>query len=494
MIEELARYPHANDPAVRELAMRALDAAKSAGATYADVRLTVTRTDELFTGTPGQWSMPRNDEHGAFGVRALVDGAFGFAASNTWTLDEAARLGREAATQARTNSRGRRRRIELGAAPPVATGDWQTPIQVDPFTVPLAERVDVLWALGDVIGRMDLAWNVGVQMQTRLRRQEKAWASSDGSFVTQKLYSVSGALGIAAAGSGRTISVPYEGLQPMAGGWDVFTNPQHAREIPAVIDQIAPMLEAEPVEPDKFDIVVDASTTARLIAFTIGVALELDRAMGFEANASGTSYFTPGESYPLGPAMLNVSGNRSSATGLASVKWDDDGVQPQPYAIVKDGVAVDFHTSRDVRVNPSHGCASSEHAGSLVTIQPPNLEMAPGAADTTIDDLARGLERGLVVIGGVVTADRQQLNGEINPRRVYEVINGKRTRDLRNVELLFRAPELWKSLAGIGGARSRVATGITTYKGQPGQQQTFSVSAVPARFNKVAVTDRARLA
>jgi TldD protein len=280
----------------------------------------------------------------------------------------------------------------------------------------------------------------------------------------------------------------------MAGGWEVFTDPRHPREIPAILDHITPMLDAEPVEPDKFDIVVDGYTTARLIALTIGVALELDRAMGFEANASGTSYFTPGESYALGPAMLNVSGNRSSPTGLASVKWDDDGVLPQPYAIVKDGVAVDFHTSRDVRSTASHGCASSEHAGSLVTIQPPNLEMASGGADTTIDDLAKGLERGLVVIGGVVTADRQQLNGEINPRRAYEVINGKRTRDLRNVELLFRAPELWKSLAGIGGARSRVSSGVTTYKGQPGQQQTFSVSAVPARFNKVAVTDRARLA
>jgi TldD protein len=493
-VEALARYPSVNDPAVRELAMRAIDAAKAAGASYADVRLTVTRTDEIFTGTPGQWSMPRNDEHGAIGVRALLDGAFGFAASNTWTLDEAARLGHEAATQARTNSRGRRRRIELGAAPPAATGEWQTPIQVDPFTVPLAERIDVLWALGDVIARMDLAWNVGVQMSTRLRRQEKAFASTDGSFTTQKLYSVNGAFSVAASGSSRTVGVPYDGLHPMGGGWEAVTDPRHARDIPAVVEQIGPMLEAEPVEPDKYDIVVDGYTAARLVATTIGVALELDRAMGFEANATGTSYFTPGERYALGPAMLNVTANRSAPAGLATVKWDDDGVVPQEYAIVKNGTAVEFHTSRDVRVNASRGCASSEHAGALVTIQPPNLEMQHGTVDTMLEELAAGLERGLVVIGGLVTADRQQLNGEINPRRVYEVINGKRTRDLRNVELLFRAPELWKSLAAIGGARSRVSTGVTTYKGQPGQQQSFSVSAVPARFNKVAVTDRARLA
>src|SRR5687768_3053322 len=73
IVEAVSRYPGASDPVVRELAARAMEAARKAGASYADVRFTVTRTDELFTSLPGQWSMSRNDEHGAIGVRALVD-------------------------------------------------------------------------------------------------------------------------------------------------------------------------------------------------------------------------------------------------------------------------------------------------------------------------------------------------------------------------------------------------------------------------------------
>jgi predicted Zn-dependent protease len=120
--------------------------------------------------------------------------------------------------------------------------------------------------------------------------------------------------------------------------------------------------------------------------------------------------------------------------------------------------------------------------------------MLPAKTNTTFDDLVAGLEKGLVIVGGDVSVDRQQLNGEINARKVYEVRKGKRTRYIRNSELLFRAPELWKGLQGIGGAQSQVWTGVHLYKGQPGQEYSIGVAAVPARFNRVPVTDRSRQA
>lgn len=107
--------PRAGDPLLRELAMRALDAAKAGGATYADVRLTVTRTQAFYYGNP-----PVDSEEIAVGVRALANGAWGFTASPEWTPDTLTRLGHEAAAQAKGNSWPGRAGIELAERPPAS--------------------------------------------------------------------------------------------------------------------------------------------------------------------------------------------------------------------------------------------------------------------------------------------------------------------------------------------------------------------------------------
>jgi TldD protein len=498
-LSALDRYPRAGDPALKDLAAKALDAAKAAGATYADVRFTLTRSEELQVGRPGAWYLLNNNEHGAAGVRALADGAWGFAASNVWSADEAARLGREATVQAKTNARGRRRRVEIGDPPPLATGEWKTSIRRDPFLIPLNEKLDVLWALAEVASRMDVNVSVSSGTILRQRRQEKTFSSTDGSFLVQTLYFIDPEFSISATAANRSARLRYNRLQPAAAGWELVADQTLVRDIPPVVEEVIRMLDAEPVDPDRYDIVCDGYTTANLVGYTIGVAAELDRVLGYEANAVGTSYLAPPTDmlgkYTLGPSWLNVSANRSRSGGLATVKWDDEGFVPDDYRVITDGVLVDYHTTRELATalgaqRKSHGCAGSENALSITTLQTPNIEMHPGPAETSFDELISGLEKGLVIVGGRVTIDRQQLNGEINAQEVYEVRNGKRTRYIRNSELLFRAPELWKGLQAIGGPKSQVFTGVDVDKGQPNQNLNFGVGAVPARFHRVSVTDR----
>ncbi len=506
-------YPHAGDPTLRELAARALEAARAGGATYADVRLTLTRIEDLRTSGSSLYFIIQNDELAAAGVRALVDGAWGFASSPLWTLDEMARLGREAAAQAKANARSCRRRIDLGDPPPAATGEWRTPIARDPFAVPLAEKIEVGWAYGEAASRSNIgARNAGVgsSMTMKWQRQEKTFASTEGAFLSQTLVQAHPELSVGVVTpkgrAGRTSDL----LQPTAGGWEVVADAPITNEIPHLIEDALLMTEAERVTPNRYDVVFDARVTAQLVARTIGVAAELDRVLGYEANAGGTSYLAPpGQqlgSLALGPGFLNVRANRSSPRGLATVKWDDEGVSPEEYPLIQDGVLVDYHTTRELagtlsswyatRGRPvrSHGCAAAESAIQVTTLHPPNIEMLPGREALTFADLVAGLDRGLVVCAGRVTVDRQQLNGEVNGEMVYEVRNGKRTRFVHNAELLFRAPELWKSLQALGGPGTQRWTGATVSKGQPQQEWSFGVAAVPSRFPKVAVTDRMRKA
>lgn len=501
-------HPQAGDPLIKDLAARALEAAKTAGASYADVRFTRTRTEQLGSFGTGQYQFMTDDEQGAIGVRALTDGAWGFAGSPLWTVDEAARLGRDAASQAKYNARGRRRKIDLGNPPPVATGEWTMPIKRDPFTVPLSEKLEVIWALGEAATRLDAGADISTYIILHHRRQEKTFSSTDGSFITQTRYVSHPFVQIFASdnrGNGQVRN--FDSLQPSGSGWEAMTVDSLAEGLPGAVEEAVRKIDAERVTPDRYDVVFDALAMAQLVAMTIGVAAELDRVLGYEANAGGTSYLAPVDEVlgklALGPRFLNVSANRSHPGALATVKWDDEGVVPTSYPVIKDGVLVNYHTNRELahaQSTMSNGNASSDNAGGFTLLQTPNIEMLPGTDDTTLDDLVAGLDHGLVVLGGApsvgshgaVSLDRQQLNGEFFGGTVYEVRKGKRTGYIRNAECLFRSPDLWKSLKAIGGRRSQIWTASTISKGQPSQQLSFGSAAVPALFTKVAVTDVTR--
>ena len=90
------------DASYRELAMLALDAARSAGAQYADVRISRNRVQSISTRERRVQGLSDNETFG-FGVRTLVGGAWGFAASSDLTRDEVARIARQAAAQAKSN-------------------------------------------------------------------------------------------------------------------------------------------------------------------------------------------------------------------------------------------------------------------------------------------------------------------------------------------------------------------------------------------------------
>jgi TldD protein len=99
----------------RALVMRALDAARSAGASYADVRINRNRTQSVSTRENQVTGLSDRDTMG-IGIRVLVDGAWGFAGTRELGPDEVERAARQAVSQARGNARARRTPVELAPA------------------------------------------------------------------------------------------------------------------------------------------------------------------------------------------------------------------------------------------------------------------------------------------------------------------------------------------------------------------------------------------
>lgn len=500
--------PPIGDGRIKELAFRAVEAALAVGASYVDVRLTHTRTRNFMYSFVEN---TRDSEELTVGVRTLVDGYWGFASGHSWSTDEVVRLGREAVYHARVNSLGRERRVELAERPVVVDVHWETPVEIDPFEVSPFEIVDFFRGLEYYTAR-DPEFKLegqGAQFEVK----EQAFACSDGTYITQRLYGSSGSYTLTYWPEPR-VSIGWQlaGLTRASVGWELYKGQPLREQIDRLREEMREFwkLPIKPVEVGRYDVVCDALSVARLIDGTLANATELDRALGYEANADGTSYlndpFGMIGSHVVGAPALTITANRSEPGGAATVRWDDEGVEPDEFTIVKDGVLTDFQTTREsaswlaehyrakgVPVR-SHGCAAAE-AGIHAPIQRrPNLVVAPGKGEVGFSDLIAGLSDGIAVEAMGVDIDFQGLNGFGGGDRVYEVKGGKRVARIVGAGFLFRAPELWKNLKALGGPNSVERFGLQTVKGQPTQTAFHSVTAPPALFTGVTVVDALRKA
>jgi TldD protein len=497
------------DPAWRAFAQRGLDAAREAGAQYADVRLTRTLNQGHVNGTVSDLELL------GVGVRALVDGCWGFASSPYWQGDEPVLLGRMAAQEARTVARVTPRDVALSARP-TASGTWVMPVKIDPFTVSFEEKRDFFESWQQLVlayrPKRALAIDIPSPWGMSFTRQEQAVATSDGSYVTQVVFdsSLDGPVRInfdrarmVTPQIGRSI----KRVDASGAGWELMLEAQIPDQCPSLCDEalelaLAPM---KPAEPGRFDVVFDAATTARLVDQSFGTATELDRALGDEANATGTSFLGPDLAavlgQPVGSPLVTVTGDRHMARGLATVRWDAEGVEPDVATIVNKGLLSDYQTTRALatqlaawyaqqgRPMRSHGFAGAASALDVTLQAPPNLTLAPGTTETSFTDMVASVSKGLVVQNADVTTDFQAKYGVVKGGTIREIKGGKIGAVVRKAGLLFNTTELWKNVRVAGGAASAAQFPASRRKGEPVQTVWHSVRAVPMLVQNVAVFD-----
>jgi len=493
------------------LAALAIEAGRAAGASYVDVRLSCRMLEEWSLPSP-TYPMSRSELHGV-GVRVLVNGYWGFMGSAVWTPDEMARLARGAVVQAKAFSLGQTRESALAPMPQVVKGEWIMPVKYDPFQVPYGEKYDFFNQTQGIVERYS-PYTRGT-MFGEFRRADTVFASSEGSSWAQTTYLTLGNYSLVhmdqpgfrkfnRGGAG------YSELSPAGAGWEYFCEGDLFAKIPDMSEEAKQYRDRTNVDVGRYTLVCTARATAGLVNGSLGAATELDRAMGMEANAGGTSYLDqPLEmlgSYTVGSPLLNLHANRSHPGGAATVKWDDEGVAPDDFAIVKDGMLVDYQTTREQVswISPyyekmgmrkrSHGCAYAGSASQFPMQNSPNLQLMPGPKDESFDDLVATTGKGVALVNVTfVMMDQQQLNGLVYGD-FREIVKGKLGRYLDGAGIQFRSPELWKSLSAVGGPSALRWYGMNSLKGQPTQTTPHSVGAVPVQFKNTAIIDSTRKA
>ena len=499
------------DAVIRDLALRALDTARVAGAAYADVRIMRNRSQSVATREQRVQGLADSETFG-FGVRTLVDGAWGFAASHELTPGEVDRVARQAVDQARANRSSLIRPVTLAPATPTADGRWQSPITVDPFTVPIEDKVALLLAANEAALRVAGARFVNSAMS--FFRGDKTYANTDGTFTVQTYYRTLPSMTVTAVSSDSSDfqSRASTDIQPMGRGYEHVTDARLVESAPRWAEEAVQKLSARPVDEGRYDLVLDPTHLWLTIHESIAHPTELDRAMGYEANYAGTSFVAPPEAVlgklRYGPEFMNVRGDRSQPGSLAATGWDDDGVAPDEFLIIRNGVFNDYQTTREQALwldwwykqqgieTRSHGCSYAQSWADVQFQRMPNVSLMPGEQDLVWDDLIAATDRGIAIVGdGSFSIDQQRYNAQFGGQLFYEIRGGRITGMLKDVAYQIRTPEFWNSLAMIGGRRSYVLGGaFGDAKGQPSQSNAISHGCVPSRFRQVSVINTGRTA
>jgi TldD protein len=494
----------------RELTARALEAARSAGASYADIRIQRNRTQSIGTRERQITEFDDGETYG-FGVRVLANGAWGFVASRDVTMDEVVRVARQAVAQARANALAQQRPVQLAPVEAYPDATWRSPMQTDPFEVSVEDKVGLMLATNEAALRVPRARFVTTSLF--FVREEKVFASTEGSFITQTLtrtYPVTTVTAVAEGGGDfqtrMSTDVPPRGL-----GYEYIVQSDLPARAAVWAEEAAAKLSAKPVQPGRYDLVLLPTHLRLIIHESLAHPTELDRILGFEANYAGTSFIHPVGDYlgkfRYGPDLMNVQAERSAPGSLATIGYDDEGVRPDEYLIVKNGILNDLQTTREQaplladwyasqgRPVRSHGNSTAQSWSHVQFQRMPNVNLMPHPdRDVPLDELIAGVENGILIDGhGSFSIDQQRYNGQFGGQVYWEIKNGRKGAMLRDVAYQIRTPEFWNSMDLIGG-QSTYFVGGTFFdgKGEPSQLNAVSHGSPAARFRGVNVINTAR--
>ena len=500
----------------RRLAEVALAAARAAKASYCDVRIGRYLNQSVIT-REHQVGNVTNRESSGVGVRVLVNGAWGFAATHQQT-EAAVRGAIEQATAiARANASIQTRPVQLAPTPAVGEVRWQTPVRKNAMEVPIQDKIELLLALNGAA--LDAGADF-INSTLFLVNEQKYFASSDGSFIDQDIHRIwlpftATAIDKASgkfrtrAGLSSPMGMGYEFLDGDARGKvqlpggitayrdsydpveDAIAAARHARE----------KLKAPSVKPGKYDLVLDPSNLFLTIHENVGHPLELDRVLGYEANYAGTSFATLDKrdaGFRWGSDLVTFFADKTQPGSLGAVGYDDEGVKTQRWDLVRDGVLVDYQATRDeahiLGREASHGCSYADSWSSVQFQRMANVSLAPGKAPLSVDDMIKDVENGIWIHGrGSYSIDQQRYNAQFGGQLYYQIKDGRIAGMVEDAAYQIRTPEFWNACTAICDQRDfRLGGSFFDGKGQPAQVSAVSHGSSTTRFNGINIINTAR--
>jgi TldD protein len=473
----------------------ALTRARELGAAHADFRLERIRSGEIRL-RDGHLDSSVDDEDLGLAVRVVHNGAWGFASGIERTPEGAARLAEQAVATAKVSRVLSSEPVELAPEPVYADVSWVSSYEINPFDVPATERIALLTEFSERLSSADGVDHVDARLTQVL--ENKFYADTAGTTTTQQrvrihpgFTAVQVDVGAGGFSSMRTLAPPVgRGWEYLTGtGWD------WTAELAALPALLTEHVKAPSVQAGTYDLVIDPSNLWLTIHESIGHATELDRALGYEAAYAGTSFATFDKlgSLKYGSPVLNVTGDRTVEHGLASIGYDDEGVETKQFDIVSNGTLVGYQLNRQMAhghgLGASNGCSFADSSGHIPLQRMANVSLQPTPDGGSTADLIAGVERGIYVVGDKSwSIDMQRYNFQFTGQRFFAIENGQLAGQVRDVAYQATTTDFWGSMEATGGPQTYVLGGaFNCGKGQPGQVAAVSHGCPSALFRGVNV-------
>ena len=473
------------------MAMQAVGAAQASGADYADARVVRDDSESLTVRNQEMEGIDRSVSEGV-GIRVLVGGYWGFAATARGEEAEIARTAQQAVEIARAAARLPREPVSLTFTEPV-TGQWQSPMREDPFDVSLEEKVALLM---EATRRMQAVRGLAfAEGSIDLFRRHEWFASSEGSAIEQTIVHSGAGIEATAIAEGemqrRSFPNSFRG-HIAAAGWEHISALGLVEEAGRTATEAVELLSAKECPSEVTVLVLDSGQVELQIHESIGHAIELDRVLGMEEAYAGSSFLTPDDRGKLRYAsdLVSVTADATLTGGLGTFGWDDEGVPAQRVPIIVDGVFENFLSSRETAGaigQTSTGAMRADGWQNLPLIRMTNVSIEP--REGTLADLIGDTKDGIYMATNQSwSIDDKRVNFQFGCEIAWRIKDGRLTQMYRNPNYTGTTTEFWRSCDAVGGREDWTLWGTPNCgKGQPGQVARVGHGASPARFRGVQV-------
>lgn len=477
---------------MREFTESVLDAARAAGAEYADVRVLDTETRSLAVRNGATEGIESGASLG-FGVRVITGGAWGFAASAEVTPEAAVRVARQAVAIAKASATVGAHRVSL-ADVAAFTDTWSGACVIDPLTVSTEQCLEILLAADDAMRSV-----TGVSVargEMSFLRSRKTFASTAGSFIEQSWVESSAGIVASAVAEGEAFNRSYpnsHGGGCYQGGWETIA----ALDLPGHAERVAreavALLSAPECPGATTTLVLDGSQLALQVHESIGHPLELDRILGDEAAFAGTSWVAAGDlgSLRYGSDIVNVTADATIPGSLGSFGYDDEGVPAQRVPLVRQGVLAGFLSSRESAAAvglTSSGAMRADGWARTPLIRMTTVSLEPGDAGS-LEELIADTKKGVYFeTNDSWSIDDRRLNFQFGCEIAWEIENGRLGRMVRHPNYTGITPHFWGACDAVCSRNAWQVWGLDNCgKGEPMQVAHVAHGASPARFRDVQV-------
>jgi len=461
---------------------------------YGEVRFVEDRGERLRVrdGRPEQVT---TEASRGVGVRVLGARTWGFACTADTSEGGLLAAARRALAIARASAAVARAPVVLPEQPP-QRGSYRTPLAVDPFTVPVEDKLAALdgpvraLRTGDARLKSAEAW-------MDWTRQSKRLLTTEGTDLAQAFtYGACGmhVFALGDDGTSQRRSYPtWQGGDGFQAGWERVQALDLTGQTDRMKDEALALLVAPACPADTRTLLLESSQVALQIHESCGHPTELDRALGTEISLAGGSFMQPTMLGRLryGSPLVTIVADSTTEGGNGTFGWDDEGVPAGKRALVEQGLFVDYLSSRETAAalgRASTGTMRAEGWNRSPLIRMVNVSLDPGACGG-LDDLVADTDDGvLMATDKSWSIDDIRLNFQFSCEIAWEVKRGRRTRILRDPFYTGITPRFWGSCDAVCGPAEWRLWGVTTCgKGDPVQTMHVGHGASPARFRDVRV-------